>query len=360
MNRTVSVALAVLFTTGMCAGCSLWDGKPRESRSEYDARMADFFSGVKRIEGNPDSHFLLACYYQDRGRHREAVEEFRKVIAIDPQNAGAYNRLGISYDTLGEFHHAASCYQKALQVDPSLYYVHNNIGYSQILQGDFETAAAALTKALSLNDSNKTIHNNLGLAYARMQRPDLAMPEFEKGGGKAAALRNIARISFEPAGPAPAAPAELTAEEKDLSVFNIALPNLPGKAQESPAAVQGEAGPQLKVKGGSGRPAPGGGVEISNGNGVRLMARHMGRYLKGKGFHVVRFTNAKRFNHKKASIAYRKGYGDEARRLAGELPCSCDLKITENFSRPNVKIKVLIGKEMAPYKKMFKGGGSWS
>lgn len=353
MNRSVSIALAALFTLSICFGCSLSDGKLRESRS--DVKTAEFFSGVKPVKGNPDSHFRLACYYQDRGRHREAVEEFTRVIAIDPKNADAYNRLGVSYDRLGEYRHAEICYQKALQLNPSLYYVHNNVGYSQILQGDFEAAAAALTKALSLNRNDKIVHNNLGLAYTRMQRPDLAMPEFEKGMGKAAALRNIARTPFEPSGLS-----GLTVPEKqDMAALADALPDLSGKAQERPAARQ-ENGTHIFENGNPGRPSQRGGVEISNGNGVRMMARDMGRYLKEKGFKVVRFTNAKRFDYRKASIIYRQGYGDEARRLAEELPCGCEFKISERFARTNVKIRVLIGKEMAPYKKMFKGGGSWS
>ncbi len=354
MNRTICAALTALLVAGICAGCSLRDWKPGESGP--DARMSDFFAGVKRIQGNPGSHFLLACYYQDRGRHRDAVEEFTKVIAMDPKNAEAYNRMGVSYDSLGEFDPAAACYQKALQLDPSLYHVHNNIGYSQILRGDFETASAALAKALSANGGNKIIHNNLGLAYAGMHRMDLAMPEFEKGMGKAAALRYIARMS-EP--PGPPALTEITPAEKDFTELLDSLSNLPDKPKESPASVN-PSGPHIQEKGGPGRNALGGGIELSNGNGIRLMARDVGRYLKGKGFKVVRFTNAKRFNHSRASIVYREGYGDEARRLAEELPCSCDLKTAENFSRPNVNIKVLIGKEMAPYRKHFKGGGRWS
>lgn len=346
MNRTVSIALAVLITIGALTACSQWGGKSREALSDapQGKLLADFFSGVKRVEGNPDSHFLLACYYQGRGRHRDAIDEFTKVIAIDPKNAQAFNRLGVSYDNMGKFQDAALCYQKALELDPSLYCVHNNMGYSQILQGDFKAAAASLRKALSMNDRNKTVHNNLELAYAKMQRPDLAMPEFEKGLGKPAALRNNARTSFEPAGP-PAA-------DKDLSGLNDVLMDVPAKALESPA------GPQ-NIGSGS-RFVPGGGIELSNGNGVRHMARHVGRYLKEKGFTVVRLTNAKRFNYKRADIAYLEGYGDEARRLARELPCRCDLKAAKKFSRSNVKIRVLIGKEMAPHKKIFKGGANWS
>jgi Tfp pilus assembly protein PilF len=333
MNGIICIALVAALALGGFSGCSRWDWQSRDARPDLDSRIKDFFAGVKSTKGNPDSHFLLACYYQDRGKHGEAIDEFNKVIAIDPQNVKAYNRLGVSYDSLGDFRKASVCYQKALQLDPSLFYVHNNIGYSQILQGDFEAAAASLVKALSLNDRNKITRNNLGLAYARMGKNDLAISEFEKAGGMPAREAGHSNTAWG-------------------NVPILKISELDNVLEKQQAIATAPDCPDAAARSG--------GIEIANGNGARFMARDVGRYLKEKGFHVVRLTNANRFNYKRADIPYLEGYGDEARRLARELPCRCDLKETQKFSRGNVKIRVLIGKDMATYKKMFKGGASWS
>jgi len=61
-------------------------------------------------------------------------------------------------------------------------------------------------------------------------------------------------------------------------------------------------------------------IEISNGNGVRHMARNMGTYLNPKGFNVNRLTNADHFNYPETKIYYQKGYEQDALRLAKEIP----------------------------------------
>jgi Tfp pilus assembly protein PilF len=52
--------------------------------SEKNAFQEKFSSQVRPARGNAEAHYQLACHYQDRNRHREALDEFRKVIAINP------------------------------------------------------------------------------------------------------------------------------------------------------------------------------------------------------------------------------------------------------------------------------------
>jgi Tfp pilus assembly protein PilF len=79
--------------------------------------MVQFFSQVRPSQGNPDSHYLLGCYYQERGSHREAIEEFQKVLLIDPNYVKAYNGMGISYDLSKASSKATEVYQKALKIN---------------------------------------------------------------------------------------------------------------------------------------------------------------------------------------------------------------------------------------------------
>jgi len=91
-------------------------------------------------------------------------------------------------------------------------------------------------------------------------------------------------------------------------------------------------------------------IEISNGNGVRYMARNVGAYLNPKGFNANRLTNADHFNYPKTKIYYRKGYQKDALRLAKEIP---DQKNNPNVIEQNQTmtraIRVLIGKDLVPF-----------
>jgi tetratricopeptide (TPR) repeat protein len=149
------------------------------------------------IRGNPDSHYLLACHYQERGRHKEAIEEFNKVLFIDANYVKAYNGLGVSYDLLRDFPKATESYKKALTLNPNLDFVYNNVGYSYLLQGNLDESINAFKKAISLNDQEKRFHNNLGLAYAEKSQFDLALAEFKQAGDEAKAHYNMAQLYFK-------------------------------------------------------------------------------------------------------------------------------------------------------------------
>ncbi len=124
-SMALILVLAFLLLFGMsCSSVNhflSWTGI-RDSQKDWtrptDKERARFPSQVRPYRGNPDSHYLLACYYRERGRYREAIAELEKVLQIDSDNAMAYHSLGITYDLLGESPKAVEYYQMALRLVP--------------------------------------------------------------------------------------------------------------------------------------------------------------------------------------------------------------------------------------------------
>jgi len=196
----ISFSLLTTFLVLYISGCSgkegfiLWG---KFGGSNEDSDLAEFFSTIRPRPGNPDSHYLLAGYYQERGQHREAIAEFKKVISIDPRYVKAYNGLGVSYDLLNEFGNALLSYETAISLDPAQAYLYNNLGYSWLMQGNPARAISAFQKAISLNSQEPRFHNNLASAYAEKAQFQLAMEEFLRGGDEAQAHFNMAEIYFQ-------------------------------------------------------------------------------------------------------------------------------------------------------------------
>jgi len=188
-------AFVILYISGcsMKEGFILWGkfGGPQD-----DSDLLGFVSSIRPRPGNPDSHYLFAGYYQERGQHREAIEEFKKVLSIDPRYVKAYNGLGVSYDLLGEFSRALTSYEAAISLDPQQAYLHNNLGYSHLTQGNLERAISAFQSAIALNPQEPRFHNNLAFAYSEKALFELAMEEFRLGGDEAQAHFNMAEIYF--------------------------------------------------------------------------------------------------------------------------------------------------------------------
>ena len=373
-NNYRILALIIFSVFIFSAGCSTlgnFFGRifPADSENKLSA-------GVRTQKGSPDSIYLLGSYYQERGRHGEAISEFKKVVMIDPQHSKAYSRMGISYDLLGRYDQAIEVYKESLKIDPNTDYVYNNLGYSYLLKGEVDEAVKAFKSAIALNDQKDIYHNNLGLALAKKEQFDLALQEFKAAGDEARAHYNLAnqyydreryeeakehyQIALEQKPEMKAAQNRLEASEAlaRISQTQIKIPDTNSltakemsEAKQKILAMVEQAEKQAAKK--EDKSSREGQIEISNGNGVNRMARVIAEYLKENNFKVVRLTNAENFNHKNSQIYYQKGYEETAAQINKEIPLSVNQEEVKNFDRPHIKVKLVIGKDVIPYKKNF-------
>lgn len=58
-------------------------------------------------------HNNLGIFYGKLGRHKEAISQYKKALAIDPNYAGAHYKLGLIYGGKGFFSLAADHLYKA-------------------------------------------------------------------------------------------------------------------------------------------------------------------------------------------------------------------------------------------------------
>lgn len=56
----------------------------------------------------------------------EAVFRWKQVIDVDPENAKAYNNLGVAYEALGNIDEAVAAYQRATELEPDNKYYRLN------------------------------------------------------------------------------------------------------------------------------------------------------------------------------------------------------------------------------------------
>ncbi len=347
--------VAVLFTLSACTTVKniagffgvLSGGKKQAS----EKNISTFAGTIRPAMGNPESHYNLARYYQERGNHQEAIKEFMKTVAIDPGNVKALNAMGVSYDSLKDYGRASQCYQAALKIEPNSAYVYNNIGQSLLLQGNHLSAIEAFKKAVERDNANARIHNNLGRAYAMAGRHDLAVAEFERGSKGVSAESVLASVLQEAEGRPSTRDSENIAAGENTKAFAArvsgflqarAAGNVRNEAVVSVKAPKGPAGVGI---------AANVSMEVSNGNGVNGMAKSMSDYLKKEGFRVTRVTNGERFDVAATCIYCEKDYVGAAKELAGRMPVAAQIKQLPRLDVPQIKVKLLVGRDMIRYMK---------
>jgi tetratricopeptide (TPR) repeat protein len=382
------------YIIGICAcclalllfsSCSLFHRSSSDfSLNLTQQQLQKFVQSIRPYEGDAKYHYSFASYLQKRGKHRLAIQEFRKAIRIDPIYAVAYNGLGVSYDALGKYPRAVQAYRTALALKPGLGYALNNLGYSYILQGNIDSAIKVLKRAVALNRNNRQYHNNLALAYSKKGLCDAAFNEFKAAEGEAKAHFNVAQIYYEhreykkarkhyekslmgdpdsrraregweaSKALAKIMPSEPRSERKPAVSANEKASQQPEvESHTVPVAMSRPAIERIqtrqKVENAEDLyPLRASEIEISNGNGVRHMAQKVGSYLTSRGFSRSFLTNADNFNHAKTMIYYRRGYLQKAYRVAQEIPGYQNMEATETFSHPQTNIKVVIGKDLIP------------
>lgn len=73
---------------------------------------------VYDIQGDAGAHNNLGILFLRHGQFMRAVEEFKQVAELSPEDATAYVNLGFTHARMAAFEEAEQAYEKALQLDP--------------------------------------------------------------------------------------------------------------------------------------------------------------------------------------------------------------------------------------------------
>jgi Tfp pilus assembly protein PilF len=131
----------------------------------------------------PIAHNNLGNTYDKMGRFNEAISEYKKALAINPNLAEAYVNLGSVYVEKGGFNEAISEYKKALAINPNFAEAHVNLGSVYEKKGRLDEAISECRKALGINPDLAAAHTNLGVAYHKKGELDEAILEYKQAIG---------------------------------------------------------------------------------------------------------------------------------------------------------------------------------
>ena len=98
------------------------------------------------------------------GQYEEALEDYRSVLARNPQDVDALRRIVEVYDKLKMPAQAIAAYQKAIQLDPEYYAGYHGLGVFYYYHGDYTQAAEQFQKSIERAPGWFDEYTNLGAA----------------------------------------------------------------------------------------------------------------------------------------------------------------------------------------------------
>jgi tetratricopeptide (TPR) repeat protein len=110
--------------------------------------------------------------YSELGMYKEALEESKRLMRIDPNDPPVFIELGVSYEEIGRAEKAIKCYKYAIKNFPGdagyLTRLYVNLGYClEKYKKQHNTAMVCYEKALDLDPRNEWALNNIGSILKR-------------------------------------------------------------------------------------------------------------------------------------------------------------------------------------------------
>lgn len=116
----------------------------------------------------------------DPAQWEDAIDAYRRVVAIDPSYAAAWNNLGLLLHRMGRLDEALEAYRAALEQDPRCCEAAYNLGSLHEDQGAVDEAIAEYRRALELSPDYADAHFNLAGALSRAGRCDEAVRHWQR------------------------------------------------------------------------------------------------------------------------------------------------------------------------------------
>lgn len=142
---------------------------------------------------NAEAYQFLGLGLFSNGQYAAAVHAFDESLAREADNPDTYYDLGITLHADGSLPAAIAAYRQAIHLNPAFWEAHSNLALILHEQNKFEEAISEYHEAKRLAPEESSVRNNLGNTYCDKGDFDAAMlelrelyrqhPEWEQGHG---------------------------------------------------------------------------------------------------------------------------------------------------------------------------------
>ena len=155
---------ALLLSGVLLGGCS-----GGMIQSDMDDNTGQMGEEKPEQSGAGDIYTQLAVAYLRNGQNAIALQQAKKALEVEPDNAGAHNVIALIYTRLREFKLAEHHYQEGLDSQPKSSYLRNAYGAFLCDRQRYEEAGEQFLMALEnpLNQSPEVALTNAGTCAGR-------------------------------------------------------------------------------------------------------------------------------------------------------------------------------------------------
>ena len=143
-------------------------------RQEPEKAMAVINMWTELFPQDIEAHEMLATRYQYKNKFAESIEEYRKILVLDPDQTKYIRYIGDLHEAMGNYDSSMYYHNQYAKLNPKDYKSYRNLGELYLNMAEFDLAAKNLDKALALEPGNIDISTSRIIV-------DFRLGNFEKG-----------------------------------------------------------------------------------------------------------------------------------------------------------------------------------
>ena len=160
-------------------------GKPEEQPAKIDTftskKTLDEMPGLEREqELSIEELYDRGISYYDKGMIDKAIEEFKEVLELDPDDIETHYHLGNAYADKEMFDEAISIYKKVIEKNPEFIDAYSSLSTLYLDMDMVDEAISLCNQAISANPDDSFLCFHLGEAYVRNEQYEEAITAFNK------------------------------------------------------------------------------------------------------------------------------------------------------------------------------------
>jgi len=149
-------------------------------QGEADQAIDHYKRAVALRPDYAEAHYNLGRLLVEQGQLDDAIAHYERAAVINPADAEAQNNLGVTLFGIGRADDAIAHYQKALEIRPDYAEASCNLANALIAKDDFDGAIARYKACLAAIPDQEEAQYNLASALLRRGRTDEATVQYQK------------------------------------------------------------------------------------------------------------------------------------------------------------------------------------
>ena len=147
---------------------------------QYDAAINSYKRALEIKPDDADAYNHMGIAQMDNGNLEAAIHSYKQALNIKPDFALAYNNMGIALKNKGDLEAAIHSYKQALNIKPNYAKACRNLGNALKDKGDLEAAIDSYKQAVTLKPDDAEAYFNLGTALSIIGDREAAIANYRQ------------------------------------------------------------------------------------------------------------------------------------------------------------------------------------